>query len=90
MDLMDVEEVVGIAHEEGYREAAAAVLCQCEDTIATEGVMTLHELAKLLGKGLIEVYIPLLYLMFEGKLVLWQEEFFGEIMVQGCPAAEGM
>ena len=88
MDLMDVEEVVGIAHEEGHREAAAAVLCQCEGIIATEGVMTLHELAALLGKGLIEVYIPLLYLMFEGKLVLWQEEFFGEIMVQGAKAGE--
>ena len=63
-----------------------AVLCQCEGTIATEGVMTLHELAALLGKRIVEVYIPLLYLMFEGKLVLWQEEFFGEIMVGACRA----
>lgn len=51
--------------------------------------MTLHELAALLGKGVLDVYIPLLYLMFEGKLVLWQEEFFGEILVQACmPEAE--
>jgi segregation and condensation protein A len=88
MDLMDVEEVVGIAHEENYREAAAAVLCQCEATISAEGVMTLHELAALLGKGVLDVYIPLLYLMSDGKLVLWQEEFFGEILVQACRAAE--
>jgi segregation and condensation protein A len=87
-EMIDVDDVVGIAHDEGYREAAAAVLCQCEDTIASEGVMTLHELATLLGKGLIDVYIPLLYLMFEGKLVLWQEEFFGEIMIQGASAGE--
>jgi len=88
MDLMDVEEVVGIAHEEGYREAAMAVLCQCEETIAAEGVVTLHELAALLGKRIVEVYIPLLFLMSEGKLVLRQEEFFGEIMVSACPLGE--
>ena len=86
MDLIDVEEVVGIAHEEGYREAAMAVLCQCEATITAEGVVTLHELAVLLGKRIFEVYIPLLFLMSEGKVTLWQEEFFGEIMVSACRA----
>ncbi len=86
MELMDVEEVVGIAHEEGYQEAAMAVLCQCEEMIANEGVMTLHELAALLGKRIVEVYIPLLFLMSEGKLTLWQEEFFGEILVGACRA----
>jgi segregation and condensation protein A len=88
MEVIDVEEVVGIAHEEGYREAALAVLSRCEETIAAEGIMTLHELAALLGKGIFEVYIPLLYLMFEGKLCLWQEEFFGEILVQACSAGD--
>ncbi len=86
MDVIDVEEVVGIAHEEGYREAAMAVLCQCEETIAAEGVVTLHELAALLGKRIFEVYIPLLFLMSEGKLTLWQEEVFGEILVSACRA----
>jgi segregation and condensation protein A len=86
MELFDVEEVVGIAHEEGYREAAMAVLCQCEETIAAEGVVTLHELAALLGKRIFEVYIPLLFLMSEGKITLWQEEFFGEILVSACRA----
>jgi segregation and condensation protein A len=85
-ELMDVEEVVGIAHEEGYREAAVGILSRCEQAIAAEGVVTLHELASLLGKGVIDVYIPLLYLMSEGKLALWQEEFFGEILVQACGA----
>ena len=42
--------------------------------------------AKTIGKGVIEVYIPLLYLMSEGKLALWQEEFFGEVLVQACSA----
>jgi segregation and condensation protein A len=86
MDIIDVEEVVGIAHEEAYHEAATAVLCQCEETITAEGVITLHELAALLGKRIFEVYIPLLFLMSEGKLTLWQEEFFGEILVSACRA----
>lgn len=80
--LMEVEDIVGIAHEEGYREAALAVLCQCRETMIAEGVMTLQELATIMGKGILDVYIPLLYLMFEGKLSMWQEEFFGEIFVQ--------
>ena len=87
-EAMDLDEVIGIAHEEGYREAAMAVLCQCEATIAAEGVLTLRELARLLGKGQIEVFIPLLFLMAEGKLVLWQEEFFGEVFVQVCQGGD--
>jgi segregation and condensation protein A len=88
MDAIDVEGVVGIAHEEGYQEAAMAVLGQCEKTISAEGVVTLHELAALLGKRIFEVYIPLLFLMSEGKLTLWQEEFFGEVMVSACPVGK--
>lgn len=80
--LIDVEDVVGIAHDEGYREAASAVLCQCEDYLEQEGLMTLEELAEMMGKRIIEVYIPLLYLMFEGKVTLWQDEFFGQLFVQ--------
>jgi chromatin segregation and condensation protein Rec8/ScpA/Scc1 (kleisin family) len=34
------------------------------------------------GKGLLDIYIPLLFLMSEGRVLLWQEEFFGEIFVQ--------
>ncbi len=79
--LIDVEDVVGIAHDEGYRETAMAVLCQCEESIEKHGIMTLEELAEMMGKRIIDVYIPLLYLMFEGKLALWQDEFFGQVFV---------
>jgi len=80
--LIDVEDVVCIAHDEGYRETAMAVLCQCEESIEKHGIMTLEELAEMMGKRIIDVYIPLLYLMFEGKLALWQDEFFGQVFVQ--------
>ncbi|HUU75980.1 MAG TPA: ScpA family protein [Methanoregulaceae archaeon] len=87
-DLIDIDDVVNIAHEEGYREAAISVMGQCEERLSEEEVMTLHELAELLGKSIAEVYIPLLFLMFEGKLAIWQDEFFGEIFVQACRAEE--
>jgi segregation and condensation protein A len=80
--LIEMEDVVGIAHDEGYREAAMAVLCQCEECIEKQGIMTLEELADLMGRRIIDVYIPLLYLMFEGKLSLWQDEFFGQVFIQ--------
>jgi len=76
-----VDDVVGIAHDEGYREAARTILNQCRERIEKEGIMTLEEIAELTGKKNIEVYIPLLYLMFEEKICLWQDEFFGQLFV---------
>jgi Uncharacterized conserved protein len=87
-ELIDADDVVSIAHDEGYQESALAVMCQCEDRFALEGIMTLREIAELLGQGMIDIYIPLLFLMSEGKLMIWQDEFFGEIFVQMCRAEE--
>jgi segregation and condensation protein A len=87
-ELIDADDVVSIAHDEGYQESALAVMCQCEDRFAIEGIMTIREIAELLGRGLIDIYIPLLFLMSEGKLMIWQDEFFGEIFVQMCRAEE--
>lgn len=85
-EFYDVDDVVGVAHEEGYREAALSVMEEFERHLENEGVMTLREIAEILGKGIVEIYIPLLFLMFEGRLALWQDEFFGEVFVQVCPA----
>lgn len=79
--LIEVDDVVGIAHDEGYRDAAHAILDQYGGRIEREGVMTLEEIAALMGKKIIDVYIPLLYLMFEEKILLWQEEFFGQVFI---------
>ncbi|MCQ8893725.1 MAG: segregation/condensation protein A [Methanolinea sp.] len=85
---IETEDVVGIAHDEGYREAAAAVLSRCEERMEQDSVMTLEELAGIMGKRVIDVYIPLLYLMFEEKVYLWQDEFFGQVFIQLLRAAE--
>jgi chromatin segregation and condensation protein Rec8/ScpA/Scc1 (kleisin family) len=63
-------------------------MARCEDQLAREEMMTLHETARMLGKGLLDIYIPLLFLVFEGRGMLWQEEFFGEIFVQACRAED--
>jgi segregation and condensation protein A len=84
--LIYAEDVVGIAHDEGYQESAMTVLEECLDCISIEEEMTLAQICQKLGWGMPEVYIPLLFLAHEGRCSLRQEEFFGDVYVQICPA----
>jgi segregation and condensation protein A len=78
---IDPDEVIGIAHEEGYRDAAHRVLSWCLTGFAEERQVTISSLVELSGWRVIDLYIPLLFLMLDGTLVLVQEEFFGEIEI---------
>jgi segregation and condensation protein A len=84
--LIYAEDVVGIAHDEGYQESAMTVLEGCLDCISIEEEMTLAQICQKLGWGMPEVYIPLLFLAHEGRCSLRQEEFFGDVYVQICHA----
>jgi segregation and condensation protein A len=84
--LIFAEDVVGIAHDEGYQESAMTVLEECLDCIELEEEMTLVQLCQKLEWGIPEVYIPLLFLALEGRCSLRQEEFFGDVFVQICRA----
>ena len=84
--LIYAEDVVGIAHDEGYQESAMTVLEGCLDCISIEDEMTLAQICEKLGWGMPEVYIPLLFLAHEGRCSLRQEEFFGDVYVQICHA----
>jgi segregation and condensation protein A len=84
--LIYAEDVVGIAHDEGYQESAMTVLEECLDCIEYDEEMTLVQLCQKLGWAIPEVYIPLLFLMLEGRCTLRQEEFFGDVFVQICRA----
>ena len=84
--LIYAEDVVGIAHDEGYQESAMTVLEECLDCISIEEEMTLAQICQKLGWGMPEVYIPLLFLAHEGRCLLRQEEFFGDVYVQICHA----
>jgi segregation and condensation protein A len=84
--LIYADDVVGIAHDEGYQESAMTVLVDCLDCIEPEEEMTLVQICQKLGWGMPEVYIPLLFLAHEGRCSLRQEEFFGDVYVQICRA----
>ena len=85
-DLIYTEDVVGIAHDEGYQESAVTVLESCLECTDLEGELTLEQLCQKLGWGIPEVYISLLFLALEGQCSLRQEEFFGDIYIQVCKA----
>lgn len=90
---IDPSEVIGIAHEEGYRDAAHRVLAWCLAGFAEGGRLTISSLVRVSGWRVIDLYIPLLFLMLDGTVVLVQEEFFGEIDIFPAlgeePRAEG-
>ena len=86
--LLDADDVVNIAHDEGYQDSAGKVLEECLSCTGPENEMTLAEICRVLGWGMPEVYIPLLFLALDGRCVLRQEEFFGDVYVQVCHAGE--
>jgi len=86
--LIYADDVVGIAHDEGYQESAMTVLEGCLECINPNEEMTLVQLCQKLGWGIPEVFIPLLFLALEGRCSLRQEEFFGDVFVQICRADE--
>ncbi len=79
---LDAGEVVAVAHDEGYQAAVAGVMEGYRRSAREgDGTLTLGELSGSMGQEQHEVYIPLLFLMLEGKLALWQDEFFGEVYI---------
>jgi len=72
---------VAVAHDEGYQKAVTVVMETFRKAAQKGDVLTLDGLSGAMGRTRREVYIPLLFLMLEGKLALWQDEFFGEVYV---------
>lgn len=84
--LIDADDVVGIAHEEGFQETAMLRLAEYLEGLEIHEEMTLADLCERMEWGIPEVYIPLLFLALEGRCQLRQEEFFGDVFVQICRA----
>ncbi len=79
---LDAGEVVAVAHDEGYQAAVTGVMEGYRRSVREgDGILTLGDLSGSMGRERHEVYIPLLFLMLEGKLALWQDEFFGEVYI---------
>jgi segregation and condensation protein A len=84
--LLDADDVVSIAHEEGFQESSMTRLAEYLGGLEIDEEMTLAELCRRMEWGIPEVYIPLLFLALDGRCSLRQEEFFGDIFVQICRA----
>jgi segregation and condensation protein A len=86
--LVEADDVVGIAHEEGYQDSARQVIEECLANADPDTEITLAELCKDLGWDLPDVYIPLLFLALDGQCNIRQEEFFGDVYVHVVKADE--
>ncbi|TAJ43524.1 segregation/condensation protein A [Methanofollis fontis] len=80
--LIRAADVVSVAHDEDYQGAASAVLACCDELSSDGKTVTLASLCSSLGKGAMDIYIPLLFLMLDGKVEVWQEEYFGDLYVR--------
>lgn len=87
--LIDADDVVSIAHEEGFQESSMTRLAEYLEGLEINEEMTLAELCKRMEWGIPEVFIPLLFLALDGRCTLRQEEFYGDIWVQICRVDEG-
>ena len=82
--LIDADDVVSIAHEEGFQESSMTRLAEYLGGLEIDEEMTLAELCKRMEWGIPEVFIPLLFLALDRRCSLRQEEFYGDIFVQIC------
>ncbi len=82
--LIYADDVVSIAHDEGYQESSMVRLAEYLEGLEIDEEMTLSELCERMEWGIPEVYIPLLFLALDGRCNLRQEEFFGDIYVRIC------
>jgi segregation and condensation protein A len=86
--LVEADDVVGIAHEEGYQDSSRQVIEECLANADPDEEITLAELCRDLGWCLSDVYIPLLFLVLDGRCTIRQEEFFGDVYVHVVKADE--
>jgi segregation and condensation protein A len=84
--LIYTDDVVGIAHDEGYQESSMVRLAEYLEGLEIDEEMTLAELCEKMEWRIPDVYIPLLFLALDGRCSLRQEEFFGDVYVQFCRA----
>jgi segregation and condensation protein A len=80
-DLVSVDDVIATAHNEDYRTASDKVQAGVGEVVHHDGKITLRELADQLGWHLTDVYIPLLFLNLDGRVAIWQDEFFGDLYI---------
>ncbi len=80
--IFETADIVSVAHEEDLQDMTVSVFSCFEDMDANNEPITLSSLSSAMDADYRDVYLPLLFLMIEGKLILSQEEFFGDIYIE--------
>jgi segregation and condensation protein A len=80
--IFEAADIVSVAHEEDLQDMVISVFSCFEDMEDENEPITLSSLSSAMEADYREVYLPLLFLMLEGKLIIWQEEFFGDIYIE--------
>jgi segregation and condensation protein A len=83
--VIETEDVVSVAHDEGYQETAGDVWRRWEELASSREEIPLGELCRTLDRKIADVYIPLLFLNLDGKLEISQETFFEEVFIRRVP-----
>ena len=79
--LVEADDVVSIAHEEGYQDSSRQIIEECLANADPAEEITVAELCRDLGWKLPDVYLPLLFIALDGRCSIRQEEFFGDVYV---------
>jgi len=79
------DDIVNIAHEEGFFHLIGTVFEHCNEMFETNNTILLDNLAREIGWPRSQVYIPLLFLMHEGMIDIWQEECFSDLFIGKVP-----
>lgn len=83
LTFFEADDVISVAHEEDFKDETDYVYSSFEKICGTSGETTLSSLCSDVKMDHRSVYLPLLFLMLEGKLMIFQDEFFGEIKISG-------
>ncbi|MBN1167067.1 MAG: segregation/condensation protein A [Methanospirillaceae archaeon] len=86
-DEIYADDIVAIAHEEGFFHQTDTVLEQCHDMFTGMDAILLDTLAETIGWPRSQVYISLLFLMHEGMVDLRQEECYSDLYIEQVPGS---
>lgn len=80
-----IEAALKVPHEESLEETIARVEKEVFDVLGKSGSTTLFSLVRRWDiPTLVDYYISILHLTFRRKILIEQEEFYGDIEIQRC------
>lgn len=83
IDVNDVEDILELAHDEDIEDTIAKVDQLLEEALKVGDCLSLIRLIKMLGptSDWVDAFLAMLFLSNAGKIVLEQEEFYGDVFL---------